>query len=174
MTASGETLGRWIVRPYRPGDAPRLAQINRAAVAGPASRYYAREQIEAWLSIAPDAAEVDHLYREGRTALVACAQGDLPVAFSDFDADGHIRFVYGDPPAAGQGAPSALMAAIDAAARGSGIAHLQSEASEAALGFFRRQGFTVLACRDLRIGEVGIHNYSVVKPLAARPGHDGW
>ena len=46
------------VRPYAPDDAPALSRVLREAVRVTASRYYAPDQIAAWLSIAPDAERI--------------------------------------------------------------------------------------------------------------------
>lgn len=160
----------WVVRPYRPGDAEHLSRIYAAAVRSLAARYYAPDQIAAWLSIAPDENAIAAIYGGDRTALV-CTAGHLPVAFSDHDMTGHIRFLYCDPTCAGRGAADQLMSAIEASALRMGIASLSSEASEAALGFFTRHGFRSLARRDFEISGVPIHNHAVVKHLSGATDH---
>jgi putative acetyltransferase len=159
----GRNGGRGLVfvRPYAPDDASALSRIYREAVLVTASRRYAPEQIAASLSIAPDAAQIREIYGAGRSAFVACLASGAPVAFSDHDGDGHIRFLYRDPAAEGRGAAGLLMDTIEDSARRAGLRSLRSEASEAALGFFLKRGFQHIGRLDLEIGRVGIHNHRV-------------
>lgn len=157
--------GEWTVRPFRPMDAGDLSRIYQAAVRTLAVRHYPPDQIAAWLSIAPAPETIAVLYMDGRTALV-CTKDGQPVAFSDHDAAGHIRFLYCDPASAGLGVANHLMTAVERSACRQGIDCLSSEASEAALGCFRRHGFKVIARRDLDVAGVAIHNYAVEKRRA--------
>ena len=162
-----ETCGaEWTIRPFRPEDAEYLSRIYQDAVRTLAARYYAPDQIAAWLSIAPAPERLKHLYGDGRSALV-CAAGGRPIAFSDHDAAGHIRFLYCDPAFAGRHAASCLLNTVEMSARCQGLGRLTSEASEAALPVFRRHGFRVTARRSFELGGVTIHNYAVEKRLTA-------
>ena len=162
-----ETCGaEWTIRPFRPKDAEYLSRIYQDAVRTLAARYYAPDQIAAWLSIAPAPERLKHLYGDGRSALV-CTAGGRPIAFSDHDAAGHIRFLYCDPAFADRHAASRLMNAVEMSARRQGLGHLTSEASEAALAVFRRHGFRITARRNFELGGVTIHNYAVEKRLTA-------
>lgn len=58
-----------------------------------------------------------------------------------------------------------LLSAIEAAARGLKLIGLYVEASETALGLFRRNGFSVVKRRDFEISDVPIHNYAMKKTL---------
>lgn len=129
------------------------------------SRYYSPEQTEAWAFRAPSPDRIASLYADGRTALVAADADDVPVAFTDVEADGHIHFLYCSPEAAGTGVAAQLYEALEQAARERGIARLYAEASEAARGFFVRKGFVVLARRDFGFDGVAMHNYAVEKQL---------
>jgi putative acetyltransferase len=153
------------VRAYAPDDAPVLSRILREAVLVTASRYYAQVQIAAWLSIAPDEDRIRAIYAEGRSAFVACRPSGEPVAFSDHDDSGHIFFLYCAPSAGGRGAAARLMDAVEDSARRAGIDRLESDASEAALGFFLRRGFRHVRRQDLKIGGVRIHNHKVERML---------
>lgn len=159
-----EKRGDWTIRAFCPEDARYLSRIYRAAVQTLAARFYTTEQITAWLSIAPKPEDIAAIYGDGRTALVSEADG-RPIAFSDHDAAGHIRFLYCDPRHAGRGAADQLVSAIEASAWRQGIGLLSSEASEAAIGFFHRHGFRVITRRELEIVGVVIHNYAVEKCL---------
>ncbi len=153
------------VRSYAPDDAPALSRILREAVIVTASRFYAPDQIAAWLSIAPDVERIRDIYASGRSAFVACHPSGEPVAFSDHDDTGHIFFLYCVPAAGGRGAAARLMDAVEDSARRAGIGRLHSEASEAALGFFLKRGFRHVRRQELEIGGVRIHNHKVERLL---------
>lgn len=162
------------VRPYHPGDAERLARIYLDAVSVLGARHYLPDQVAAWLSNAPGPAGIASIYGGGRTALV-CEADAGPVAFADHDPTGHIRYFYCDPCYAGRGVADLLMHAITGSALRHRIDRLHAEASESALGFFRRHGFEMIARRELHVSGVAIHNYAVGKRLALpsslpRPG----
>lgn len=81
------------------------------------------------------------------------------------EADGHIDLFYCAPELSGSGVAGQLYDAAESAARAAGMVRLYSEASEAAQRFFRKRGFVILHRRDLKIGDVAIHNFAVEKPL---------
>ncbi|PWC85191.1 acetyltransferase [Azospirillum sp. TSH100] len=153
------------IRDYRPSDAPLLAALYARSVRGIGPRFYTPEQVEVWAAQAPTVERVRQAYGDGRVALVAVDEDDRPVAFSDVESDGHINFLYCAPEAAGQGVMSALVDLLEERARALGHPRLHVEASEAARPFFLRRGFTLLERRDLRIGDVPIHNYAMEKWL---------
>ncbi|WP_042444308.1 GNAT family N-acetyltransferase [Azospirillum sp. B510] len=156
------------IRDYRPSDAPALAALYARSVRGIGPRFYGPEQVEAWAATAPTVERVREAYGDGRVALVAVDGEDRPVAFSDVEPDGHINFLYCAPEAAGRGVASTLVARLEARARALGHPRLHVEASEAARPFLLRHGFTLLTRRELRIGDVQIHNYAMEKWLAPR------
>ncbi|WP_042699365.1 GNAT family N-acetyltransferase [Azospirillum sp. B506] len=153
------------IRDYQPSDALLLAALYARSVRGIGPRFYTAEQVEAWAAQAPTVERVRQAYGDGRVALVAVDADDRPVAFSDVESDGHINFLYCAPEAAGRGVMSALVDRLEARARALGHPRLHVEASEAARPFFLRRGFTLLERRDLRIGDVPIHNYAMEKWL---------
>lgn len=153
------------IRPYEARDAEVVARIFLSSVRGVGPAHYSAEQVTAWASLAPSAAAVHARASDGRMMLVAVDEADSPLAFIDLEADGHIDLLYCAPEFAGSGLADGLYEAVEAAARSGGIARLYSEASEAALRFFRKRGFVMLHRRDLKIGDVAIHNYAVEKPL---------
>jgi putative acetyltransferase len=166
LTGNGGSL-----RSYRPADGAALERLYRASVTAIGPGHYTPEQVAAWAARAPSPARLDMLMADGRLGLVAEGKGGAPLAFADLERDGHIHFFYCAPEAAGTGVAAALYARLEAAAREQGIALLWAEASEPALRFFRRRGFTLLHRRDFEIGGVPIHNYAVEKRLD--PAGDG-
>lgn len=154
-----------VVRAYRAADAEALSRLYVASVRGLAARDYSAAQIDAWAGLAPSAERLQALMEDGRVRLIVVDAGDRPQAFGDLKADGLIHFLYCAPEAAGTGVAAALYAEIEAEARASGMVRLTAEASEAAVRFLSKQGFSVLERRDFEVGGVAIHNYAVEKRL---------
>lgn len=157
------------IRPSRRGDGPALSMLYRRSVRDLGPRRYTPEQVDAWADLAPSPQRFDATLDDGRLRLVAVNAADGPVAFADLEPDGHIDLFYCAPEAAGTGIAGGLYAALESAAVAHGLERLYAEASAVAQGFFQRQGFTVLARRDVQIGGVTIHNFSVEKRLGQPP-----
>ena len=157
--------GALIVRAYADGDALRLAEIFREAVAtiGPAD--YSAAQVNAWLARVPSAERLAARLGDGRKVWVLSdASGDA-FGFVDLEADGHIDLLYASPVIAGTGAVERLVAHLETAARDAGLTRLYVEASAAARRFFLKHGFTVLERRTFEIGGVAIFNFAMAKAL---------
>jgi putative acetyltransferase len=153
------------IRAYAERDAAGVCSVYRRSVETLGPRDYTPEQVAAWASRTPDAAAMHARLSDGRDVIVAADEADQVVGFIDLEADGHIDLLYCAPGAAGSGLALLLYATAEAIARQRGQARLYSEASEAALRFFLRRGFTLLHRRDLMIGSVAIHNFAVEKVL---------
>ena len=153
------------IRPFRPEDAPFLAQIFHAAVHRIARLHYTAQQVEAWAPAMPQAERYVESARDGRLLLVAVDVADEPLAYGDLEADGHIDHLFCRPDVAGTGVASSLYDAVEAAAGQRAIRRLHVEASEPARRFFLKKQFVVLTRRDFRIGDVPIHNYAMEKVL---------
>jgi len=153
------------LRPYRPDDAAHLCDIFVEAVRGIGPSDYTPEQVEAWAAGA-SAERFGALAGDGRKVWVALDPTDLPCAFIDLEADGHVDFLYCRPAHAGTGAATALYSTLEAHAREFGLARLHTEASEAARRFFLKRGFAVTQRRDFPVNGVMIHNYAMEKRLS--------
>lgn len=153
------------IRAYRAEDAPRLEEIFRRAVREIGRGFYTDDQVSAWSGPRVTAEKLDTLYTDGRATFIAEDEAGRAVAFSDLEANGHIDMLYCDPDHARKGAASALLGAVEAAARAAGMAKLHTEASEAARGVFERAGFAVLYRRDIEVDGVAIHNWAMEKRL---------
>lgn len=156
-----------IIRPYRAEDAQLLADLYVRSVQGVGCRFYTAAQVACWVGLAPSAGRLHDLTGDGRLRLIATDVNvpEVPLAFIDLERNGHIHFLYCAPEAAGKGMTAALYQTAEAEARNWGLGRLYAEASEAAVRFFRRQGFTVVARRNLLVAGVDIHNYAVEKLL---------
>lgn len=160
------------IRPFRPADAPALAQLFHAAVHEIAARHYSPAQIAAWSPAVPDPARFLARGADGRTLLVAEAANGAILAYGDVEADGHIDHIFCRPDAAGTGVTAVLYDALETAARQRGIERLYTEASEPARRFFERRGFMVVTRRDFELAGVPIHNYAMEKRLGPEASVD--
>jgi putative acetyltransferase len=167
LTARRAMLPAMPVRPFRPEDAPALAALFHAAVHGVARLHYSQAQVDAWAPAVPDSAQFLARAADGRLLLVVADEEDVPLAYGDLEADGHIDHLYCRPDRAGTGLTATLYAALEAAAREHGIGRLHVEASEPARRFFLKQGFAALSRHDFEIGGVPIHNFHMEKKLVA-------
>ena len=154
-----------MIRLFHPNDAETLTDIYVRSVCEIGSRFYSPAQIDAWAGRTPSAEIWAEMMTDGRFCLVAIDDQDKARAFGDLEADGHIDFLYAHPDVAGTGVVAALYQELEAEACRQGIARLYVEASEAARGFFQRQGFTLLHRRDFDVDGVAIHNYAMEKRL---------
>lgn len=152
-------------RAYRAGDAARLEEIFRAAILQLGSRDYTAEQVAVWSGARVTAERLHEMYSDGRATFIAVDEADTAIAFSDLEADGHVDMLYCHPDHAGKGAASALLAAIEAAARQAGMARLHTEASETARPVFARAGYATVLRRPLEIDGVALHNWKMEKLL---------
>lgn len=153
-----------LIRPFRPADAPVLAALYHGAVHGAGGRYYTPAQLAVW-SPAPPSPDRYLEQAAGRVFLVAQDANGAVIGYGDLERDGHIDHLYCHPDAIGTGVGSAILAALEAAARRDGIARLYVEASENARPLFARRGFTLDARNDFERSGVAIHNYRMSKRL---------
>ena len=155
----------YAMREYRPSDAALMPEIFRSAVSVSARRHYNDRQVTVWLSRTPNAETFAENYSNGRLAMMIVNQENRPVGFADVEEDGHIQYFYCHPELSGSGMADVLLRAIEVAARGRKLSRLYVEASETALGLFKRNGFDVVKRRDFKISGVPIHNYAMEKVL---------
>ncbi|HEX4182532.1 MAG TPA: GNAT family N-acetyltransferase [Caulobacteraceae bacterium] len=155
-----------VIRSYKAGDAPKLAEVFFRSVREAALRDYTPAQVEAWAPSYPDPAEFGARAEDGRTTWVAANSADEPFAYADLELTGHIDHVYCHPVAIGTGVASQLLDHVESAARSMGLPRLFVEASEAARRLFLRKGFKVVERRDFELRSVSIHNYLMEKVLS--------
>ena len=151
-----------LVRPFEASDADAVADLFHASVREAGIRDYSPEQVEAWSPSRPDPGRYLR-HARGRTFLVAVDDNGRVIGYGDLEPNGHIDHLYTCPDMVGTGVGSAILAAIEDAARKASIAFLFVEASEAAKRLFERRGFCVDTRNDLTINGVAIHNYRMSK-----------
>lgn len=152
------------IRRYRPSDAGAIARVFHASVHGLAGGDYTAEQLRVW---SPRLRDPEWYRERAGTRLVWVAErSDDLLGFAELESDGHIDMVYVAPESARQGVATALLRALEAHAREVGLGRLFVEASETALPFFTRAGFSNPRRRDLERDGVRLHNYAMEKALA--------
>jgi putative acetyltransferase len=166
-TASNPAPADVRIRRFEPKDAAALGRLYYRSVHEAGRNFYSPEQVAVW---APEVQPPEfHLARaaDGRTVLVAVTPDDAPVAYGDFEPDGHVDHLYCDPAFIGRGIASRLYDALEALARARHIPRFHVEASEAARPLFAHKGFTLIERRDFLRHGVSIHNYAMAKDLTA-------
>ncbi len=161
------------LRPFRDTDAPRLAEITRAAITSIGPHGYSPAQVVAWESRHQTADRFVARAAAGALIWVAVNAADQPVAYAllevDKRGDGHLDMLYCHPDHTRFGLANQLLASAESHARTTGIGRLYTEASELARGAFERAGYAVTHRRDFDIGTaqqpVPIHNYAMEKLL---------
>jgi putative acetyltransferase len=154
------------IRLFKPEDAQALHTIFVSAVLETGRRDYNDEQVRAWAANAADPAEYVARSLDGRVVFVATDDQDIPVAYIDLEADGHIDHLFCRPDMGRQGIGSALYEELERSAIARGIRRLHVEASEGSRPLFLRKGFILNERRDFSVDGVPTHNYAMSKILA--------
>ena len=153
------------VRSYRDSDAADLPRVMYRAVHEIASRYYSQAQCLAWCPKVADPEDFVARLSDGRAVWVLADGNDHAQGFIELMRAGCIDRFYCVPSFAGKGGGRALYTKLEAQARAWSLTSLSVDASEAARGFFQRQGFTVAARQELQRHGVDLHNYLMKKAL---------
>lgn len=151
------------LRPMLPDDVPLLAEIFRASVAELAAEDYSDSQIDAWIEVADDEAAFGKRLSDQLT-LLATLDG-APVGFASLKGADVIDMLYVHPAAAGQGAASTLIDALEKLAGARGATKLTVEASDTAHDFFRRRGYTAKSRNTVLRGDEWLANTTMEKLL---------
>lgn len=152
------------IRPYRADDLSPITELFRESVHHVGARHYSREELEAWAPAALRPA--DWQPRLARNSvLIAEDRGEI-VGFAELSPDRFIDMIYVHKDRQAQGIASALLAALEAKARGDGIERLETNASRVAKPFFLRRGFSLVAAQVVERGGVQIENFRMEKTLA--------
>ncbi|MFZ5692500.1 MAG: GNAT family N-acetyltransferase [Pseudomonadota bacterium] len=160
MAPSAQKLA---LRPMLPDDVPLLAEIFRASVAELAAEDYSDSQIDAWIEAADDEAAFGKRLSDQLT-LLATLDG-APVGFASLKGADVIDMLYVHPAAAGQGAATTLIDALEKLAGARGATKLTVEASDTAHDFFRRRGYTAKSRNTVLRGDEWLANTTMEKLL---------
>jgi putative acetyltransferase len=155
------------LRRARPEDGPHLPGLFEEAIRLIASRFYDRDQVNAWAARSHRLQTVFETGFNARFAWVAEDPAGQILAYIDLEAGGHIDFFYARPEVSRTPVTQGLYDLLEKEARSQGVKALTTEASEAAKRFFLRQGFLVTARQDVILSGVSIHNYRMRKTQTA-------
>ncbi len=163
---SGGAQG-FALRPMLPADIPLLAEIFRASVEELAVEDYSDAQIEAWTESANDEAAFGKRLSDQLT-LIAILDG-APVGFASLKGADIIDMLYVHPAAAGQGAATTLVDALEKLAGARGATKITVEASDTAQDFFSRRGYTAKSRNTVLRGDEWLANTTMEKTFGG--GH---
>lgn len=163
-----QTAQNLALRPILPADVPLLAEIFRASIEELAIEDYSDAQIEAWTGIADDEAAFGKRLSDQLT-LIATVDS-APVGFASLKGTNIIDMLYVHPAAAGQGAATMLVDALEKLARARGASKLTVEASDTAHDFFKRRGYTPQSRNSVLRGNEWLANTTMEKPLGGTSG----
>jgi len=161
-------LPKLAMRPMLPTDPPLLAEIFRAAIEELSADDYSETRQEAWVSAA-DNMEEFAAKLAGALTLVATF-GGAAVGFASLGDNARIDMLYMHPAAAGQGAAAMLIDALEKLAAARGTKELTVEASDTAVGFFEKRGFSAKTRNTILLNGEWLANTTMVKSLAAKGG----
>lgn len=163
MARANPTLA---MRPFLAADTPMLAEIFRASIAELGAEDYSDSQIDAWASAADDEAAFGQRLG-GQITLIATMDGST-VGFASLKGADVIDMLYVHPAAAGQGAASMLVDALEKLAGARGAAMMTVEASDSAQDFFQKRGYAPTQRNTVLRGEEWLANTTMQKPLGGK------
>ena len=158
MAQAAQTLA---LRPMLPTDIPLLAEIFRASVEELAVEDYSDSQIEAWVEVAADEAVFGKRLSDQLT-LLATLDG-APVGFASLKGADVVDMLYVHPAAAGKGAATMLVDALEKLAVARGAVKITVEASDTAHDFFKRRGYTATSRNTVLRGDEWLANTTMEK-----------
>jgi putative acetyltransferase len=132
-----------LIRGMRLEDARAFLEIHHAAVHGLAPRDYSPDVIDAWapMPILDEHVEKVRSNPDGEMRLIAERDGRIVGIGCLIAGNGELRACYVAPEASRRGVGSAIVGAIESAAREQGIAHLDVDSSVTAEPFYAVLGY---------------------------------
>lgn len=130
-----------VIRRYEPDDVHTLIEIYQRAIHVLAAPHYNQTQRDAWAPAVMDPAKWHARVSPQQTFIADC--DGRPGAFTAWEWNGHIDFMFTHPDFARRGLATALYVAAEEAIQQRGARRLFSEVSLAARPFFESRGFVV-------------------------------
>lgn len=152
-----------IIRRYDAADLDAVIGVFLRSVREVASRDYHAEQIAAWARADRDVWSRRRLDRPTWVGLL----DDVIAGFIDLESSGHLDMLFVDPASQRRGVASALLDTAENAARGQGLAVLDTDASITARPFFAKRGFQVVRSQDVPLRGQRLTNFRMEKRLIA-------
>lgn len=163
------------LRPFLPGDTMALRELFAQSIEELTAEDYDEDQRVAWASIAVDAeAFAQQLGR--MLTLVVQVDGEY-LGFASLKDNTSIEMAYVHPFYAGEGVGTALVSALEKIAAARGSETLTTDASDTAVPFFEKLGFTPVRRNSVPRDDQWLYNTTMTKrlrPSAAKglgPGH---
>src|SRR5215212_8028478 len=156
------------LRPFLIEDTPLLAEIFRASIEELTGDDYSEGAQKAWASAADDEGAFAMRLADQLT-LIATMNGS-PVGFASLAHNETIDLVYIHPAAAGHGAGTMLVDALEKLATARGAKRLTADVSDTAQDFFKKRGFTAQQRNTVLRGGEWLANTTMDKPLASGQG----
>lgn len=155
----------WTIRPFRSSDAEAVAQLCREAILQTGRRAYSAQQVQVWSSFTSNVEVFAERLRNGVT-FVAEVDGEV-AAIAQLQPLNHIELLYTLPGYGRRGLAAALIAQLEAAARGNQVTKVITEASHLARPVFERAGFHVVEPEYVERGGLMFERFKMAKRLAA-------
>jgi putative acetyltransferase len=153
------------LRPLLPTDVPVLAEIFRASVEELTGDDCTEAQQEAWAASLDD--DVAFAKRLGQQLTLIATLDGSAVGFASLAGEDKIDLLYVHPAAAGQGAGTMLVDALEKLAGNRGAAKLTVDASDTALPFFQKRGYVARQRNTVSVGGEWLANTTMQKQLAS-------
>ncbi|MGB9368105.1 MAG: GNAT family N-acetyltransferase [Xanthobacteraceae bacterium] len=158
---------QFALRPFLLEDTPLLAEIFRASIEELAAEDCSEGQQEAWASAADD--EEEFARRLGDQLTLIATMNGSPVGFASLANNETIDLLYVHPAAAGQGAGTMLVDALEKLAAARGAKRLTADVSDTAQDFFKKRGFTATQRNTVQRGGEWLANTTMEKALKEPP-----
>ncbi|MFB6294214.1 MAG: N-acetyltransferase family protein [Candidatus Nanohaloarchaea archaeon] len=148
------------IRPARPEDAERLAELHEEAIRAVNSQDYTAEEIAAWTD---GTLEQYRTFPDDAERIVAVRE-DRIIGFGEIEGD-EITAVYVDPGHMGDGVGSALLERLESIARENGVERLHAESTISARGFYEAHGYDFVEETTHTFGDQVLDVYLMEKDL---------
>jgi len=157
-------LGRHMIslRSYRPADLPAVCRLFYETVHTVCANDYAQRELDAWAPEKVDLAAWNRALRE--SLCVIATVGDEIVGFANLAGD-YLDRIYVHAAWQRRGVGSAMVGALERAARKRGIVSIYTDASITARPFFRALGYRVVTPQKVVRGGVVLTNFRMEKYL---------
>lgn len=147
-----------ILRPYRPGDCPELAELFYDTVHTVSAADYSPEQLSAWATGQVDATAWNRSFLAHRT--VVAELGGVIAGFGDMDETGYLDRLYVHRDCQRMGVATAICGALEA---GSASMTFTTHASITARPFFEKRGYRVVKEQQVERRGVWLTNFVMEK-----------
>jgi GNAT superfamily N-acetyltransferase len=155
-----------MLRCLDPGDFEQVVKVYQDAVISQAPGFYSPVQIRAWAMNASGGDGVHNALRLG-FGLASCRAGDPATieAFALLHPADRLALLYCRGRASRQGRATALLAAMERHARGTGCERLRTEASQLSRPLLERQGWWVEAEEEVILMGERFRRWRMIKDL---------